>query len=294
MRRVFAVPLCLLLLAGLVGCGQSAPSAAWQEQYDLGVKYLEDGSYDEAVLAFTAAIEIDPKQPDAYQKLAETYTAQGDLSGAKKALEDGLSATDDAKLREDLERTEARLALVEDCKPLVDALEISFAAGGMTLGESSIAQAKAAYGEMPYALSNLMNDDTEDTVYTCYGMNGTPIPQGHGKGEFGFLFVEPVSGGGISHIAINDSGISCLGALECGDDMAAALELFGLTDIRDQLPGWVFLCETESGRELRVALGESGTGGSIRFRDGNRQVIINFGDGKIDGVSLELIADGET
>ena len=37
---------------------------ASQTQYALSVRFLSEGNYQEAVLAFTAAIEIDPKQPD--------------------------------------------------------------------------------------------------------------------------------------------------------------------------------------------------------------------------------------
>ena len=38
----------------------------WQEQYDLGVRYLAEGNYEEAIIAFTAAIEIDPNRVEAY------------------------------------------------------------------------------------------------------------------------------------------------------------------------------------------------------------------------------------
>ena len=65
--------LCLLLSA----CGQSA-EAAWQEQYDLGVKYLDEGSYEEAVIAFTAAIDIDEKRPEAYIGRGDAYALSGD------------------------------------------------------------------------------------------------------------------------------------------------------------------------------------------------------------------------
>ena len=41
----------------------------WQEKYDLGIRYLNEGKYDEAVIAFTAAIDIDPK-PQAYANRA--------------------------------------------------------------------------------------------------------------------------------------------------------------------------------------------------------------------------------
>ena len=48
----------LVVLLCLSACGQSAEST-WQEQYDLGVRYLSEGNYEEAIIAFTAAIEID-------------------------------------------------------------------------------------------------------------------------------------------------------------------------------------------------------------------------------------------
>lgn len=72
------VVLCILLSA----CGQaSAPTAyaelTWQEQYDLGVRYLSEGNYEEAIIAFSAAIEIDPKRPEAYVGRGDSYAAQG-------------------------------------------------------------------------------------------------------------------------------------------------------------------------------------------------------------------------
>jgi tetratricopeptide (TPR) repeat protein len=71
----FALALSILLSA----CAKPPdPPPAWQEQYDLGMRYLSEGNYQEAIVAFTAAIEIDPKQAiiyvgrgDAYIKLDE-------------------------------------------------------------------------------------------------------------------------------------------------------------------------------------------------------------------------------
>ena len=74
----------MLLTLSLCACGGGIEQSSWQEQYDLGVRYLSQGNYEEAVIAFTAAIEIDPKQVDAYIGLAQAYTAQGD---AQRALE---------------------------------------------------------------------------------------------------------------------------------------------------------------------------------------------------------------
>jgi hypothetical protein len=121
-------------VALLSGCGGGAEVAAagWQEQYDLGLRYLSEGGYEEAVVAFTAAIEIDPKQavvyvgrgdayvgleqhetavPDyeqaitldesvaeVYFKLADSYIALGEEDKAREALERGLAATGDSEL----------------------------------------------------------------------------------------------------------------------------------------------------------------------------------------------------
>lgn len=63
MKRTISLFIAAILLISMIGC-HKAPT--WEEQYDLGVRYLSEGNYEEAVIAFTAAIEIDPKQAPAY------------------------------------------------------------------------------------------------------------------------------------------------------------------------------------------------------------------------------------
>ena len=106
MKRICGWILTVALILGLTACGQKA-GATWQEQYDLGVKYLSEGNYEEAVVAFTAAIEIDPKRPDAYEGLADVYEAQGDLESLRAILEQGFQATGDARLEERLNALDA-------------------------------------------------------------------------------------------------------------------------------------------------------------------------------------------
>ena len=102
MKRTVSLLLALVLLLALCACGKKDTGAAgvgsWQDQYDLGVRYLSDGNYEEAIIAFTAAIEINPKRAEAYLGLADAYTGAGDLDAARKALEDGLVSTSSAEL----------------------------------------------------------------------------------------------------------------------------------------------------------------------------------------------------
>lgn len=97
MKRTAALPIILVLTLSLCACKSTA--ARWQEQYDLGVRYLEEGNYEKAVLAFEAAIEIDPKRAETYEKLADAYLALGDTDMARKVLDNGVSATGDEGLR---------------------------------------------------------------------------------------------------------------------------------------------------------------------------------------------------
>lgn len=83
-----------IALLCLTSCGQKAPELSniskssgfsYQEQYDLGIRYLSEGNYEEAIIAFTAAIEIDPKQTSAYISRGNAYILLGET-------EDNLSA----------------------------------------------------------------------------------------------------------------------------------------------------------------------------------------------------------
>lgn len=66
----------------LCACARENVGSTWQEQYDLGVRYLSEGNYEEAIIAFTAAIEIDPKR-------AETYIAMDNFDEALAILQKG-------------------------------------------------------------------------------------------------------------------------------------------------------------------------------------------------------------
>lgn len=108
MKGAFRIVSITLICFLLSACGRvSADSNAevkgmtWQDYYDLGIRYLSEGNYKEAIIAFTSAIAIDEKDAAAYIGRADTYVAlaegshedENTLSSASK--EYYLKAADD-------------------------------------------------------------------------------------------------------------------------------------------------------------------------------------------------------
>ena len=86
MKRIMAI----VLLAALLLAGCAGKETTWQEQYDLGVRYLSEGNYDEAVLAFEAAIQIDSKNELAYIGLIDVYGALQNQEMVRSVLKEAL------------------------------------------------------------------------------------------------------------------------------------------------------------------------------------------------------------
>lgn len=87
MKR-FVWLLAVLLLLQLCGCAavehfvEEAVWDQWQTKYDLGVRFLEEGDYSQAILAFSAAIEIDPRQAAAYAGRGDANARAGNYDDA--------------------------------------------------------------------------------------------------------------------------------------------------------------------------------------------------------------------
>lgn len=72
MKRIFSALTAVILSAVMLfSCGKTV-EAKWQEQLDLGIKYLSELDCDNAILAFTKAIETDPNRSEAYVERAAT------------------------------------------------------------------------------------------------------------------------------------------------------------------------------------------------------------------------------
>lgn len=116
-KRIFSLVLMMALALGVCACGSKAPT--WQEQYDLGVRYLSDGNYEEAILAFTAAIDIDSKRPEAYVGLADSYEQSGQPEQAIDILRSAIDLLGELpELLEILESLEGNVSTQEDETPV--------------------------------------------------------------------------------------------------------------------------------------------------------------------------------
>lgn len=77
-RKINIVTLLLIMILLLTACASKSSSTTWQAQYDLGMQYLEEGDYAAAIVAFTAAIEIDAKETAAYTGRGNAYIFSGE------------------------------------------------------------------------------------------------------------------------------------------------------------------------------------------------------------------------
>ena len=84
-----------------------------QEQLKLGAKYLSELNYEQAIVAYQAAIEIEPKCADAYLGLAEIYMELGEFAKAEIILEEAKKHIED---EEEIKKIEEKKKEVEQEK----------------------------------------------------------------------------------------------------------------------------------------------------------------------------------
>lgn len=91
-KRILAGLSAFALILGLSACAKEPQpeDPTWEERHASGVCYLAEGNYEEAIKAFTEAIEIDPEHADSFVKRAEAYIASGQTEAAISDYEGAL------------------------------------------------------------------------------------------------------------------------------------------------------------------------------------------------------------
>lgn len=146
--RKYLIFLAVLLL--LAGCGKKMN---FQQYLDLGDKYLLELNYEEAVVAFTKAIDLEPREIGAYEKLASAYTAQGDTEQALETLNKAVSVYEG--LSKD-DQTEERKAAYERIRAAANTLSVK-----KTL--------EAEYMDLLKQLKEKMSDDADNFGNSDFG-----------------------------------------------------------------------------------------------------------------------------
>lgn len=136
MRKAISLFIAAILLISIIGC---AKTPTWEEQYDLGIRYLSEGNYEEAIIAFTTAIEIDPSRTPAYIGRGDAYvgqasslaTTQGADDNYNSAAADYLAAIDIDPLASELYEKLSRVYIEQgDYDAAADVLELGYEATG--------------------------------------------------------------------------------------------------------------------------------------------------------------------
>ena len=100
------IVICAVIIAAVVTViviAAVSSGAAAREQLSLGDKYMKNEEFDEAIVAFNKAIEIDPNNADAYSKLADAYLAVGNTSEAVRTLQQGYERTNSGDIKSKLD-----------------------------------------------------------------------------------------------------------------------------------------------------------------------------------------------
>lgn len=144
----------ILLLAIIIGMTTfSSSERKLQEQLDLGPKYLEEMDYEQALVAFNAALKIEPKNVDAYLGIVEVYIRTNEFELALETAKEGYEVTGDERLKEKID--------------MIESGDI-FASNGWVMKSSVYNKAGSLLGWYEYTY----NLKGQEASVTCYNAKG--------------------------------------------------------------------------------------------------------------------------
>jgi len=197
MKKYMVWLLALILCLTLFACSKKVSNEAttqsafmsWQEQYDLGIRLLNEGNYEEAILVFQTMIQINPKRSEGYQKLADAYVAVGEYEKAASVLADGFQVTGVASLEQQLKDVQARIeALTAQTGSPSEAPEIpqilqynpsiGFPATTIEYEEDQYAVfTEDAFSSLTSVITSGQDGDQETIISALHNLDTTPLDE---------------------------------------------------------------------------------------------------------------------
>ena len=170
----------IAIVAGIIVISnKSAPSRELSKALDLGNKYLTELNYEEAVIAFNRAIEIDPMNVDAYVGVADAYIGltnqnKPDDAEVNSARDEMISNLDPYNVSDGSEeKAKIESFYASALKYCEDALAILNSGYELTHDESIKAKIDEL-AELQSAITK-MRDDMINELISAIGMRGQGI-----------------------------------------------------------------------------------------------------------------------
>ena len=268
MKRKADYILLIVFVILFSACGKKEPT--WQEQYDLGMRYLNEKDYEEAVTAFQVAISIDPKQQPAYIGAADAYVGMAgsgeesiDVDKCYEAAEENYrKALDiDSETEAVYEKLADMYMEKEDPGKTKEVIEEAKKEGHegtweeeiLTKLEEQKAQEEAASGEWKQAYLDYMAENrnydsfgNDFTEYVLININNDGIPELYMSSGYTYTLCAYING----KLITQNMGLSGLDYLE-GQNLFCAIG--GHMD-----EYWDKVYKIEDGQFVMVADGEYG------------------------------------
>jgi hypothetical protein len=234
--------------------------------------------------------------PRGYTGAAEAYLALGQEGKAKDVLEKGLAVLpDDAEIKEMLdellnvlptsppEGTSEPTPSTTAPNPAFDP-QTAFIIDDIELGVTDLSAAKAKYSGRSDYMSNLMNDDTDDTVYSMPYMDDDDPDNDM---TFGYLFVQPVGGNTITHMYISDKGFVYMGKYRAGDGTTDFAEGMNEFNVGNQSVSVIVLNGVIQGFNFNMVNNEDEAVESVKTATRDESITVSVPNS--DGLTLTLI-----
>ena len=119
---VAAIAAALIVIILIVTCIGPFLSrrASIEEQFRIAAEYIAELDYDSALLAFNRVLEIDPKNVEAYLKIADIHIVKEDPDAALQALQTALELSSPIEFTVTLLRTINELTIGSDILTILE------------------------------------------------------------------------------------------------------------------------------------------------------------------------------